>query len=603
MSDFFDFLFSEAPWLRPVLAWGLALLLACVILTPIAYFIVWPFFLKIREELAAFAAGLPERFDRERELRAKRLDEDADEFRADGGLWRLSFEPSAQWSSELRRVSAVLGNLGGLISKAIKALDSANQRVPELVRALQSSKVDPPLALPPLPSAKEIVGSVAGHRVAWLRLVLSGLILGAIMTVNTVMLSQILRDLGVIPPALTFLGAPLAYIVAFLMTGVEAGLGVGHSATRKPGEFTLWPYFFIVLAFGVSLVEGFFWSRIAPAHGVLTLPFVGYEMPQPSLFYCFGFALVWTLFGLGAIGFDSAAEVLRGRPGDLLRGAIDDLRGRYDTYVRVVTDTEKVLKGAVAASTDLDQKIQGPAANAESVREQLEKLDAEIRQRSETAPDWAKSEERELTRTEVYQLALTGGLWLTLTLIGATVMTVIGLGSFTHSMEPSLRWALAVGQAVAFLGVGGLLGAGETIVRRGPGEHERKVAAAPVLSRFLACAIGGALVGFYLVLAFTTIRGAEWIVNAILGLFLAAAGYHLNPLLNVVRLWLRRVWGLAVLIVQALWLAFVHVMRFLVVVLESVAYLFAAPLDKIRSWRGPKPPQPMPLANVAASGH
>jgi hypothetical protein len=299
MSDFLDFLFSEAPWLKPVLAYGIGLLLACIILTPIAYFIVWPFLQRVREQLSAMTARLTKWISETREERERRLDKEADEFVDDGGLWRLSFRAAEQWASELRRVSRVLKCLRKPINKASKSLHKAGDRVPDLVKVIRDSNIGTVQPLPPLPAVEEMDDSVAVHRIAWLKLVLSAVILMAIMTVNTVMLSQILRDLGVIPAALVFLGIPLAYVVAFLFTFVEAGLGVGHSATKKPGKFTVWPYLFATAAFGVCLLEGFFWSRIAP-QGAFTLPFVGYEMPQASLFFCFGFErAAWRQFEPG----------------------------------------------------------------------------------------------------------------------------------------------------------------------------------------------------------------------------------------------------------------------------------------------------------------
>jgi hypothetical protein len=189
----------------------------------------------------------------------------------------------------------------------------------------------------------------------------------------------------------------------------------------------------------------------------------------------------------------------------------------------------------------------------------------------------------------VYQLAQKGGLWLMLTLIGAAVMIVIGLGSFSHLMAPTLRWALAVLPAVVFFAVGMLSGSGETIVRTGSGENERNLIVAPVFSTWMAYFIGCGMVVFYIVLAFRRIHGAEWLVTPVLGLFLIAAGYHLIPLLRVLRLWLRRVWDILVQIVHALGLLLIHAARFIVVVLEHVTYLFAAPLDKILSPRSPKP--------------
>ena len=92
MSDFFNSLLKEAPWLKPVLGWSLAFVIVFLILMIPAYFIFWPFLARVRTQLAAFIERLAERLKGGRRERAERLNSAAGEFLTDGGLWRLNSE-------------------------------------------------------------------------------------------------------------------------------------------------------------------------------------------------------------------------------------------------------------------------------------------------------------------------------------------------------------------------------------------------------------------------------------------------------------------------------------------------------------------------------
>lgn len=73
--------------------------------------------------------------------------------------------------------------------------------------------------------------------------------------------------------------------------------------------------------------------------------------------------------------------------------------------------------------------------------------------------------------------------------------------------------------------------------------------------------------------------GAVWFSNLVVGLFLIAAGYQLSPLLNVVRLWLLRVWNLVLYVLEVLWFALVRLVHVMVLILEYIFYLLAMPLE------------------------
>ncbi|MBI3952084.1 MAG: hypothetical protein HY314_16680 [Acidobacteria bacterium] len=180
----------------------------------------------------------------------------------------------------------------------------------------------------------------------------------------------------------------------------------------------------------VACVEGFFYSRIAPSTDTFRFPFLNYEMPQSHLFFFWGFVLVMCLFILGFIGFEACATILRGSKSGTLRREISKLQKRHERYARAVKQSQEALNEAKTTTDGADKILQGPAVNGESLRQELDRVWKQVEAIKGAAPEWAKDKEAALTRTEVHQLAQTGGLWLTLALVGVVVMTKTGLNSF-----------------------------------------------------------------------------------------------------------------------------------------------------------------------------
>lgn len=606
MGDLIGSILKEVPWLRSFLAWSIAILAVFLVVTVPAYFILWPFFARARKQLAEFVTALGETLRTAQERRDERLNEAADDFSGDGGLWRIAPGARGRWSALVSSVLRRLKRLRKPLAKAAKALGSLSRNIPRVQQILQGAEIGEARALPDLGQADEVAESAATLRVSSMKLIMAAVILLGLMLVNTGMLSQILRDLGVIPSASNFAGIPLAYVFAFILTLVEAGLGIAHGAVRSdnPEKLSLWPAVMILFAVVLACVEGFFYSRIAPTKGTFSLPFTGAEMKQSDLFFLWGFVLVMTLFSLGRIGFENFAAVLRGSPSGVLRREIRNLRKQYEAYIAAFRKSEEALKAARAAAVDADRVIQGPAANAGSVQEMLGEVRQTVGSLSDQPPSWAaRQEQAKLSQSEVHRLAQAAGLWSTFATFWITVMAVTGLtcfGAFYPAFEPLLLWTMAVGQALIFFAAGFLLGVGDTVVQEGEG---RKVVSPPNFSRVAGFVLGGLLIVTYVALFFTLAKAtglrAIWGSDLLVGLFLIAAGHQLGPLLNVVRLWLRRVWNLVLLVLEAAWLGFMRLLHILVIVLEYASYLLAAPLDKVLSGRRP-PPGGQPLSAVSA---
>jgi hypothetical protein len=590
MKDFLDFLFTEAPWIRTLIAWGIGLIILFLVVTVPAHFVLWPFFRRVRQELAEFIGKVRKKLSETRAERGQRLNSHVDELLTDGGLWRLKDEAAGKWTALTVGLSRTFEKMRRQLGRIGDSLRSLDNRIGTLQERIQQSEIDQIHALPSLPEAQELSESEGELRVAKMRLILASTILLGLMTVNTGMLSQILRDLGVVPSTISFLGLPLAYVLAFLLTLAEAGIGAAHGMSKKrkadSETISLWPVVWTILALTVACVEGFFYSRIAPSGAKFAVPFLGYEMNQSDLFFLWGFALVTTLFGLGLMAYESFDTVRRGNPRVELQRAIERLRREHDRYAGAVKGSKEALNQTMTAASNANTAIHGAGSNVESVRDEIDRISKQLTKISGAVPQWAQDKESALTRTEVDHFTQMGGLWFCFTLLGMGVISITGLfayEAFYPNLPPLMLWVLAVGQAFLFLAVGLLLGVGETVVQGR--DTERKVWAAPRFTRWLASLMGGLLLVVYAILflmvAWPIALGGVWFLNILMGLFLIACGYQLGPLMNMLRLWFKRVWNVFLIVLEEAWLGFVKLFHFFFVILENVAYLFALPLERI----------------------
>ncbi|HLG54937.1 MAG TPA: hypothetical protein VI485_06375 [Vicinamibacterales bacterium] len=571
----------DIPWFRMSLLVIIGFSALVVALMLPMYFVIWPFLRRIRAELAAFTAKLAGSFRDDRRARRERLDTRADEFLTDSELQRVV--ASSRWVEHSAAVRA-MRRLRKPVGRSAKAITATGRAVAELATHLRQVNINTAQALPEVSSAAELVESHAGYRRAWLTLVASVVLLVGLMTVNTTLTSTILPAIGVVSPSVQFGGIGLATFIAFLLASTEAGVGLCHAATKDPDRFKLWPYFFLGLALVISMFDGWAFSQIGQAANVFFVPLIGYEMRQSDLFFLFGLGITWTLFGLGALAFESGTAVLGGRRGDLLKGALRRLRTMHDKYAKSVQKATVALQDAGPAIATGEKHLNGPGG--ENVAASLDALRREVEEMRTADP--VGLHRGRLQRTEVWQLANYAGMWFVGALLGLVVMIVMSSNRLESVVTASVEWGLAIGQSLVCVCAGSLLHAGETmVVRRGPDENHRPVVSGSMLSRVIAYVMMGALLAMYVVLAVVSGRG--WLINIVGAVSLAAAGYVLMPLLGVMSLWFGKWWIAIVSAAAAVVLFLLRVVRAVVVVLESIARLFAGPLDRLFGGRGAPP--------------
>lgn len=473
------------------------------------------------------------------------------------------------------------------LKRVSKTLERLSEHIARLANEIENTDVQQMPDAPDISQPADVAKSENFLRVEWLKLALSGAILLGLMLVNTGMLSQILRDLGVVPATMTFLGIPLAIVFAFILTLVEAGLGIAHGALREEysEKLSLWPHTVLAFALLLSCVEGFFYSRVAPSGSPFTFPFIKYTIPQTDLFFLWGMILVLTLFLLGSIAYKAAAAILKGSDLTTFRREVRKTQKQLNQYERRLVSSKKVLEETKAALKLAEETIGGPATNSANVWQILTRLMDELQKLKETPPAWTRQKEENLTRSEVYQLADSAGLWLILSILGAVVLIKTGLycfEAFYPSLPNGILWVFAIGQATVFFAVGFLLSLDVMVVK---GEHDqRQVWSAPYYSHILAFGLGGLAVIVYLAVFFTLALplslGSLWFLNLLVGLLLSAAGKRLGPLLTLTRISWRQTWNTVVEFLENLWLLLVRVFQAVIAVIATIFYFLAIPLEK-----------------------
>lgn len=587
MSNFGDFIFNEVPWFLPVLSWIGGIVVIFLILSIPSYFILFPFFKHKKKQLSSFIELLVDKFKKIRTERTNHLDSAADEFLKDGGLQRIKNETASNWIKLTKDLTSILSKLYRILEKASKSLYDLSKKISTLEIQIKKSEFPKLPEINVLPEHQDPVESVIKKRVAYIKLILSSIVLLSLMIVNTGMLSEILLDLGVVPIALTFLGIRLAYVFAFILTLVEAGLGVAHGATRSENteKISIFPLMITICAVIVACVEGFFYSRVAPT-GSFTLPFLNYELPQSHLFFFWGFVLVITLFSLGLIAFNSAVTIISGTPFKTLRGEFNKLKKKYEQSELAFRQAHESLSMAIESAKNIDKIIQGPAKNAESVHQELIRVSDRVENLKKFTPEWVNISEKPLARSEVHNIAQRAGIWLVLSTISLFVMTLIGFytfASFYSLFPPILLWLIAFVQAVYFFSVGLMLGTTEIVVQDTKGEKKVlvKYHFSRLLAYFLVCAILIFYTWIFFNMALPKKLGSIWGLNFLVGLLLTAAGNQLIPFLNVISLWLLRIWNVVVIILQMTWLALLRIIQFIIIILENLFYLLSMPLLKL----------------------
>ncbi|HYM78609.1 MAG TPA: hypothetical protein VE377_21740 [Candidatus Dormibacteraeota bacterium] len=579
MESFGHFVSQHFPGPWTLLAWCVAVLGLVAVISIPAYFIFYPIATNVRRGVAFYLSQLSVRHASARESRRRDLEASIQEFRSNSGI--------SQISERITRLEAVLASF----SEIAKALKPHFDRLLGLPRVFErignrltdaASKVSP--VFPDLPSADQLAAQHGSLRTAKTRLIVSSVILIALISVNTGMLGQILRDIGFIPHDLIYFGVHLYLVFAFILTLAEAGLGYLHTAGRptpdEPSRVAAWPVIASCFAVVIACVEGFFYSLVAPSReSLVDLP-IGYQIKQGTLFFLWGATLVLVLFGLGTIWSTALERITRSSDHfPALVKRLTDYREKFAAACEGAATSAGQLRKEVDS---VRQSFQGAAQEASSLAASLKAFEdaTSIKQLEADAP-------RPLTTAEAYHFTHLSGLWLLLTVFGvffvaANVFYAV-VYSFPYLANPAPSF-VSLGLAACFLVLGLLVPRGELLLD-GAGNRRIIVSGSPWMKRITSA------LGIMVALAFIALlwrvrlaryQSALWIVILILGCALAAAASQARATGKGLRIWFNMCGSALLTCIEATIRLCGRVFLAAAYCIEGIALAFAAPIFLIR---------------------
>jgi hypothetical protein len=586
VSDIFYSLFAQVPWLKTFLAWTFALGIVLLVLALPAYYLFLPVFQRLRSELTAYLQRVRDQHQSQRSARKENQQLYLASYGQDHLLRHLDTTSGRLWArtkatlmESAHDIQARLASVTGSIALFTKALPEVHERLQAIIDSM-------PREFHLTTGDTNLPQDTGNLRVARMALTCATFFLVVIITVNTGMLSQIVRDLGFIPQNFKFLNIPLYYILALLLTCVEGGLGVIHGAlsdsdTRERAKIPVGSILIALGAVGVACVEGFFYSRIIQNRtDTVTIPLINYTLPQTDLFFLWGFILVMALFGLGHICYERGARVLRGT-------ALTSLRKQLRTFTKETARWSSTLQHAEGIATAARAAVTtGETTTATSTfpTETAERFLTELRTLLQAPPSWVRVAQQPLDVPEVQHLARHSLLWLVLAIIAMLLAGFTGVSSFGRFAADENTIALALGQAVLAATAGFLVGWSETIVQN----TDWQKVTGPTWGRVTGLILAGALVLSYLLLIPTAYAAGIillWVANLLVCLLVIAACYQLIPLLGLVSIWAQRLIHLLIALGELAYRSLLVMIWLLATLSYFVVTIFAGPLLAIKGPR------------------
>jgi hypothetical protein len=584
MPEFIHYLLNQVPWLWPFVAWALALGVVLAVLTFPAYYLFLPVTQRLRATVSRYLTQIRAHHDANRLRRQNDERQFLTDYAGDHLLRHLDASGDRQWARTGAALGRPLQEIRRMLVAADVSLDGFSRALPKVYERIAAITDAIPKDFEVHPTDAGMAEATGRLRVARMGLIVCLVLLLALISVNTGMLSQIVRDLGFIPPSFMFLGVPLYVILAVLLTIVEAGLGIVHGVLAdvdlrdEPVKIRIGPTATAAGAVCVACVEGFFYSRIVPNRAdTMTIPLINYTLPQTDVFFMWGFLLVMTLFGLGMICYQNGARVLRGTALTNLRKQLRVLKRETGNWMVTVQQAERITNAAAASASGVHAATAAQSFSTSGI----ETLLTELRAILERPPE-SGTIEQPLDGAAVRQIAWHALLWLILT-------TVVVCLAFYTALNTSARltgWtgnpiAMALGQCTVACMAGFLMGWREMIVQ---GRHWQKVTA-PSLGRMM----GVALIGLYLLVclfltphAYAQGVAVLWFVNMLVALSVTAACYQLTPLFGFQVIWVRKLWLAFVTVAELAYRTAIRALLAVAAFLDGFVAIVAGPIIAVK---------------------
>src|SRR5260370_26023784 len=334
-------LFEQIPWAKTLFAWLVIATAVILFLSIPSYLILAPLASAVRDALNRFAGHLKETHRPKSAARKQLLADAVDQYATDHLLIHLVTTAKTYWGRTMSDAMQTATQVRKAIQSAEQSVRELADSVPTIHRSLATLDTSFPKDLAAPANIPALQTDTYKLRVARMELCVSLLLVAAVATVNTGLLSEILG--GLIPRSLSIAGVSLYIVFAFVITIVESSLGFLHgSFSSQPdsnaSKLSLGGLLMIVLTLFIGLVEGFFYPRIHQNRAdTVTIPLMNYTIPQTDVYFIWGAVLVMILSSFGLLIHRSRRRVLRGTSTPPLPQNLSPIRPAHQPFPLAVT--------------------------------------------------------------------------------------------------------------------------------------------------------------------------------------------------------------------------------------------------------------------------
>lgn len=469
----FDFILDKAPWIPEVGAWVIIFLLLFLLWLIIGFptLLVQGFFREKRMQFSEFLNRMWEKLDEAKSLNSQLVGNKNQEFLKRRNLHSVHNFRIPFWNNPIRKAARVARKTGK------KVIDAVNQFV-QACKNLEDANINFSNLNKDIPdpdNLKATYESLLRIMRAKRALIIYSILLLGLIAINTVMMSQVLRGLGLG----TFrIYGPfwLYHFLAGLLTLLEAGLGayqgwqfVDKRATNDQNIFqkVAMTFFVYVLVVFLAGAEGFWYSRLGSEELGESIAIFGFNFMLMHALGFMGFVLPLILFLLGHVAFECYMTVLEGAALIRLERGLKNSqkleKGFLETLEKCKEELKKVQIHAKASRENLppvSTKVE------ENIYFAVEALTGTIEAFRESQKKFSESLSAPITEAETWQniRRIASRIPLTLLLVGLSIWMQMEILNVTYTgWSEWLTIVLPITQVIYLLVVGHLIGAYEKI--------------------------------------------------------------------------------------------------------------------------------------------
>lgn len=228
-----DSILQSDSWLLDLAVGVLVFALVAIALVFLCYYMLYPFFSTVEETLRRWIVRKKEEHQQRMQRDDNTFTGELSSFAKEHSLVRVqtvqadfaAHSIGDAMAQQCKQMHEQIGSVAKLQGEIEHTLGQLKEAIAKLVKSYQQFT----LVQAELPS---IISHELSKRGNTFVLVVLGILLVGLITVNTGLLSRILVEHGIVPERYKLLGVPLSYVFAILLTLVEAGTGARAAHLR-----------------------------------------------------------------------------------------------------------------------------------------------------------------------------------------------------------------------------------------------------------------------------------------------------------------------------------------------------------------------------------